>query len=170
MVNLLFVWEKWVLTPLLHDFFGPHFRSTDTRIFLRISCVGVSLVCVCVWEKGVLTPPPSNGRISSCPVNVHLHACNLDKYILWCITYMYFDLKQIYFVIWTNMTDPSPQEMTESSTPCLPSHHHYRKFVFSPKSGEKLISFGKENFLSAPTVILTHITDFCQNEALIVYW
>ena len=45
----------------------------------RILSVVVSVVCVCVWEKGVLTPPPSNGRISSCPVNVHLHACHLDK-------------------------------------------------------------------------------------------
>ena len=43
-------------------------------IYFLFVCVG-NPAYVCLWEKGVLTPPPSNGRISSCPVNVHLHAC-----------------------------------------------------------------------------------------------
>ena len=51
-----------------------HFMFVSLLYINFCLCVG-NPAYVCLWEKGVLTPPPSNGRISSCPVNVHLHAC-----------------------------------------------------------------------------------------------
>ena len=54
-------------------------------VYFLFICV-CNLAYVCLWEKGVLTPPPSNGRISSWPVNVHLHACYLSIHPLVSIT------------------------------------------------------------------------------------
>ena len=53
-------------------------------VYFLFICV-CNLAYVCLWEKGVLTPPPSNGRISSCPVNVHLHACypSIQLFFIW---------------------------------------------------------------------------------------